>query len=107
MGKYNNKMSLHLCLLIKSISFSPFQHLVSEGAGTSYQTMDPAQQQETTPATDGEGEATGAESAPTSGDERGAHKMSAFTSFLGFLTKQSYIVGLVLMMVNLSPSFHL
>ncbi|XP_030831614.1 piezo-type mechanosensitive ion channel component 1 isoform X4 [Strongylocentrotus purpuratus] len=77
------------------------EHLVSEGAGTSYQTMDPAQQQahqETTPATDGEGEATGAESVPTSGDERGAHKMSAFTSFLGFLTKQSYIVGLVLMM---------
>nr|XP_054771340.1 piezo-type mechanosensitive ion channel component 2-like [Lytechinus pictus] len=74
------------------------EHLVGEGAGTSYQTMDPTPQQTQEDATDGEVEATGAESAPTSGDERGAHKMSAFTTLLGFLTKQSYIVGLILMM---------
>ncbi|XP_041455408.1 piezo-type mechanosensitive ion channel component 1-like isoform X4 [Lytechinus variegatus] len=74
------------------------EHLVGEGAGTSYQTMDPTPQQTQEDATDGEVGTTGAESAPTSGDERGAHKMSAFTTLLGFLTKQSYIVGLILMM---------
>lgn len=74
------------------------QHLVSEAAGTSYQSMDPTPQQDTEEhetATDGGGMATGTESGA---EESRVHKMSAFTTFIGFLTKQSYIVGLIFMM---------